>query len=271
MANDKVVLITGTSSGFGQLAAASLSRAGYRVYGTSRRRISSDGLGYRMLVLDVRSNESVRTCVQTVLAEAGRIDVLVNNAGYVLGSLVEEATVEQAQQQFETNFWGIVRMTKAVLPGMRQRREGRIINISSLAGLIGVPGEGFYSATKFAIEGYSEALALEVRPFNIHVSMIEPGFFKTGIVDARQPATDTISDYDSIRPKIMARFVDEARTGGDPADVARLIQKVIESPRPKLRYRAGKDSLLLPVVQTLLPEKVFMDGARKWFHIPKKA
>ncbi len=223
-----------------------------------------------MVPLDVRSDESVRSCVEQVLAQAGRIDVLVNNAGYALSSLIEEATLDEARDQFETNFWGVVRMTKAVLPAMHHHAKGRIINISSVAGLIGVPGEGFYSATKFAIEGYSQALALEVGVFNIRVSLIEPGYLKTGFGDAWSKGTDLIGDYDPIREKIMTAFEEGARSGGDPAKVAELIEKVIELRHPALRYRVGKDSLLVPIVQTVLPQKAFAWGARKYFLIPKR-
>lgn len=270
MARRKVVLITGASSGFGQLAAERLGRAGHQVFGTSRRPQNDAGRPYRMLTLDVRSDESARACVEQVMAEAGRIDVLVNNAGYALSSLIEEAKIEEAKEQFETNFWGTVRMTKAVLPTMRKQRYGRVINISSLAGLIGVPGEGFYSASKFAIEGYSEALALEVGVFNIHVSLIEPGYFKTGFGDARSEGTHLIPDYNAIRDRIMAAFADGARSGGDPARVAERIQRVIESPRPALRYRVGKDAAWLPVLRAILPPQVFAWGTQRYFRIRSK-
>lgn len=268
MPQQKVVLITGASSGFGQLTAQLLAQDDYRVFGTSRQPKADPARPYTMLPLDVRSDDSVAACVQQVLAQAGRIDVLVNNAGYALSSLTEEATIDQARQQFETNFWGTVRMTKAVLPTMRRQRDGRIINVSSLAGLISVPGEGFYSATKFAIEGYSEALAQEVYPFNIRVSLIEPSYFRTGIDSARAEASDLIPDYNPIRDRIMAVFAEGVRTGGNPVQVARLIRKVIASPSPAPRCRVGKDAAWLPVLRAILPARAFAWGSRKWFHIP---
>jgi len=266
----EVVLITGASSGFGRLAADRLARHGYRVFGTSRRPQLQHDRPYPMLTLDVRNDESVHAAVEQVLRDTGRLDVLVNNAGYALASLIEEAKIDEAKGVFETNFWGAVRMTKAVLPAMRGRRSGRIINISSLAGLIGVPGEGFYSATKFALEGYTESLAHEVRVFNIHVSLIEPGYFKTGFGQARKEGTDLIPDYNPIRGRIMAAFDEGARLGGDPAKVAALIQQVIETPRPRLRYRVGHDSAWLPRLRGLMPQKMFAWGTRKVFHIPGK-
>src|SRR5690606_35507590 len=161
--NPKVVLITGASSGLGRATARLLAERGYRVFGTSRRPPADAPTGgVEPLALDVCADASVAACVQTVLARAGRIDALINNAGYELGGALEEATLEEAQRQFETNFFGAVRMIRAVLPAMRRQGGGRIVNVSSLAGLAPVPFLGLYSASKFALEGYSEALRHEV-------------------------------------------------------------------------------------------------------------
>ena len=174
----KVALVTGASSGFGRLTAEHLLRDGYRVFGTSRRELPDTERGVEMLTLDVRSEESVRECVGRVLQTAGRIDLLVNNAGLLVTvGPDEEVSPEEAQLLFETNFFGVTRMTHAVLPSMRSRRSGRIVNVSSLAGLLAVPGQALYSATKFAVEGYSEALRQELMPYGITVSLVEPGFF----------------------------------------------------------------------------------------------
>ncbi len=181
MSNMRVALVTGASSGFGQLTAARLVASGYRVFGTSRDAQASSAPGVEMLVLDVRSEESVQACVAELLQRAGRLDLLVNNAGQTHASLAEETDPAQARDVLETNFWGAVRVTNAVLPTMRKQRSGHIINVSSLAGLLGTPGQAFYSASKFALEGYSEALSIELQPFHIHVSLIEPGFFNTGL------------------------------------------------------------------------------------------
>lgn len=270
MPQQKVILITGASSGFGRLAAEKLADRGHRVYGTSRRLRPPEGLKHRMLVLDVRDDASVRSAVEQVLAEAGQIDVLINNAGYALSSLIEEAGIDQAKEVFETNFWGIVRMTKAVLPAMRSRRRGRIINVSSLAGLFGVPGEGFYSASKFAIEGYSESLAPELHPYGIDVVLVEPSYFRTGFDQARTQAADPIDDYDPIRGRVMAAFEEGARRGGDPAEVAGLLVRIVEMSRPRLRYRAGREAHWLPWLRPLIPQRLLLWGTRKWFHIPDK-
>lgn len=269
MTQEKVILITGASSGFGQEAARVLVQRGHRVFGTSRADRPDEG-GVRMLRLDVRDEGAVRAGVEKVLAEAGRIDVLVNNAGYALASLVEEARTEEAQAMFDTNFFGIVRVTKAVLPAMRRQRSGTIINISSLAGLVGVPGEGFYSASKFAIEGYSESLRYEVEPFGIHVSIVEPSYFKTGFDRAKIEGSDRFADYDGLRERIHAVFDAGARSGGDPRVVGELIARIAESRSPRLRYRVGRDALWIAPLRCVLPDAVFAWGARKWFGIKRQ-
>ncbi len=268
MAQSRVILITGASSGFGQQAAALLGQRGHRVFGTSRRPLP-DAAGVRMLQLDVRDDQAVEACVQAVLAEAGRIDVLVNNAGYVLSSLIEEATVRQVQEQFDTNFLGYVRMTKAVLPVLRRQRGGTIINIGSLAGLLAVPGEGFYSATKFVIEGYSETLRYEVERFGIRVCIVEPSYFRTGIADAKVFGADRIDDYNGMRERIMGAFDEDARRGDDPRLVADLLARIVETPRPRLRYRVGRDARLLAPLRALAPDRVIAWGTRKWFGLDR--
>ncbi len=158
MSEQKVVLITGASSGFGQAAASLLARNGFIVFGTSRQPDRGNPDGYKMLRLDVCSDDSVNACIQILMEQAGRLDVLINNAGYGLGGAVEETAIHEAKSQFETNFFGTARMVRAVLPIMRKQGGGQNINVSSLAGLMGVPFRGFYSASKYAVEGYTEAL-----------------------------------------------------------------------------------------------------------------
>jgi short-subunit dehydrogenase len=173
----QTVLVTGASSGIGRATARLLAERGFTVFGTARKPSPPDEgakSGVTMVALDVRSDESVRACVEQVVAKAGRLDVLVNNAGYSLTGAAEETSVEEAKAQLETNFFGAVRMVNAVLPGMRKAEAGKIINISSLAGSTAIPYSGFYSASKFALEGYSESLWYEVRPFGISVSLVEP-------------------------------------------------------------------------------------------------
>jgi len=186
MADQKIVLITGASSGVGQSTARLLSKEGHGVFGTCRNPARAEAIpSVEMLALDVCSDESVVACVKAVAARAGRIDVLVNNAAYELSGAAEEISLAEAKAQFETNFFGVIRMVKAVLPIMRRQKQGQIINIGSLAGVSSIPFMGFYSASKFALEGFTEALRLEVEPFNIHVSLTEAGFLKTPMMHNR--------------------------------------------------------------------------------------
>ncbi|MCY1013953.1 SDR family NAD(P)-dependent oxidoreductase [Nannocystis pusilla] len=204
MREGTVVLITGASSGFGEAAARLLAARGpCRVFGTSRRAAGHDTPGgVEMLPLDVRSDASVAACVDAVMQRAGRIDVLVNNAGYTLAGAVEETAIDEAKAQFDTNFFGMARMVRAVLPVMRAQGGGRIVNVSSLAGLVGVPFHAHYSASKFAVEGLSEGLRQEVRRFGIHVSLIEPGDFKTAGTAARERAAGV---WPRTPPPVIAR------------------------------------------------------------------
>src|SRR6266571_3502362 len=185
----QTVLVTGASSGIGQAIAQLLTARGFTVYGTSRKPTG------KLIPLDVRSDESVRACVDRV----GKIDVLVNNAGYSLMGSAEETSVDEAKAQLETNFFGVVRMVKAVLPAMRQALAGKIITIGSLAGITAIPFGAFYTASKFALEGYTEALWHELRPLGISVSVIEPGFVHTKIGEGTQIAAVSLGAYDSLR------------------------------------------------------------------------
>ncbi len=262
-----VALVTGASSGFGQLTAARLARKGYRVFGTSRKENSTAPEGVEMLVLDVRSDASVQACIQKMLTRVDRLDLLVNNAGQAHASLLEETSVEQARDVFETNFWGVVRLTDAILPMMRRQRSGHIINVSSLAGLIGVPGQGFYSASKFALEGYSEALSLEVQGCNIKVTLIEPGFFKTNLHQALSHGGRAIIDYNALRDTLESSIQQAISQGEDPAKVAELILRVAESHAPRTSYRIGDDALWVPRLKAVLPERLFRLGLRRRFHL----
>src|SRR5215831_16453840 len=188
MADRRVALVTGASSGIGEATDARLAAAGFRVFGGSRNGSADRGAAVEHLVLDVRDDASVRDCIGHVRRAAGRLDVLVNNAGYLCAGAVEEVPAAEAQAQFETNYFGVARMTAAVLPGMRERRAGHIITISSLVGLAAVPFWGHYSASKFAVGGLMEALRHEVRLFGISVALVEPGMIRTPFYTPPQPA-----------------------------------------------------------------------------------
>ena len=218
-----------------------------------------------MLVLDVCSDESVQTCAAELLRRVDRLDVLVNNAGQAHASLAEETGPEQARDVLETNFWGAVRVTNAVLPILRKQRGGHIINVSSLAGLLGTPGQAFYSASKFALEGYSEALSIELQPFNIHVSLIEPGFFNTGLHASPAPFDRQIPDYDRLRSAIETSVRQSIAQGGDPQAVAEAMMRVAASKSPKLRTRVGSDAVWVPRLKAIVPGSMFNAQMRKRF------
>jgi len=218
-----------------------------------------------MLPLEVTSDASVRECVAEVIRRAGRIDVLVNNAGYVLQGAVEETSLEEAKAQLDTNFFGVVRMVKVVLPAMRQAGRGHIITIGSLAGLTGIPFGAFYSAGKFALEGYSESLSHELRAFGIHVSLIEPGFVKTPISSAAHIAAGALAAYDAVRPRVFARLDRAVEAGIPPAEVANAVLAVADASAPPLRSRVGPDARLTPLLRQIMPWRLFASGLRRRF------
>lgn len=271
MSNHKVVLITGASSGVGQFTARLLSQQGYKVFGTSRNPASAEAMpNVEMLALDVRADDSVRACVQAVSSHVGQLDVLVNNAGYELAGALEELSLDEAKAQFETNFFGVVRMVKAVLPLMRQQRQGQIINISSLSGLTPIPFMGIYSASKFALEGYTEALRLEVKPFNIRVSQIEVGFLKSPMMEHRQVAGQQIKEYDPWRQRAFKAIGDQEEKGPGPQLVAETVLKIIASNTPRLRYVIGQQARVASRLRQFLPEGVFEKGTRRTFYLDKR-
>jgi short-subunit dehydrogenase len=263
----QTILVTGASSGIGQSTARLLAERGFTVFGTARKPDSTKREAFTMLALDVRSDDSVRACVEQVIAKAGRLDVLVNNAGYAVTGAAEETSVEEAKAQFETNFFGIVRMVNAVLPAMRATGDGKIINISSLAGNTAIPYSAFYSATKFAVEGYSESLWYELRPFGISVSLVEPGFVKTPIAETSPAAERTLPEYDKTRKRMMAAFGRALEGGIPPEQVARRVLQIVENKAPRLRYRVGAQATWLPRLRNVIPWKVYAAGVRKTFAV----
>lgn len=251
-----VALVTGASSGIGDAIAKRLAADGFRTYGTSRRERPDEG-GVAMLRLDVRSADSVRQCVDRVLSEAGHIDVLVNNAGLMHQGLAEETSIDEARSAFETNFFGVVRVTDTVLPLMRERRSGRVINIGSLAAWVGEPGEGFYAASKAALARYTEALGYETRSLGVQVSLVEPGAFVTPVVEAAATSSGRLGAYDGIREAADATLRRNLERGGDPARVADLVLKAARTKRPRPRYGIGGGARSIPMLKVLLP--------RRWF------
>ena len=261
-----VVLITGTSSGFGKACARHLAAKDYSVFGTSRHaafdspgRSSLGGPGYRMITMDVRDDDSVQEGIGFVLKETGRIDIAVCNAGYGLAGAVEDTTVGEAQEQLNTNFFGVWRVCRSVMPHMRRQGGGYLVIISSLAGLMGIPFQAAYSASKFALEGLAEALRMEAKPWNIHVVLIEPGDFRTGFTENRvTTAAAHDSAYTTPFRRALAVMAEEERRGPHPDQVARLLERIISHPCPRLRYTAGsavqRSGALL---KRLLPGRLF--------------
>jgi short-subunit dehydrogenase len=241
MTVQKVALVTGASSGAGRAAATLLSKNGFRVYGITRQPLKSDeasGIA-RMIKADVRDDGAVYSCMRIVLGEAGRIDALVNNAGYVLTGALEETGLDEAKALFETNFFGAVRMTQAVLPIMREQRGGRIANIGSAAGFLPAPYSGLYAASKHALEAYSETLDHEVRQFGIRVCVIEPGFIRTDIAECTPQTRRRIPAYSADREAVTAAMNKNAANGEDPARAAAAVLKALTAPSPRMRYIAG--------------------------------
>jgi short-subunit dehydrogenase len=271
MPEKRIVLITGGSSGIGQATARLLAQRGFTVFGTSRNPSSAETMsGVEVLPLDVCSDEAVEACLSTLLKKTGCLDILVNNAGYVLRGAIEEPTLEEVKAQFETNLFGVVRMIKGVLPIMRRQGSGQIINISSGVGLVPSPFMGFYAASKFALEGYTEALRHEVKPFNIQVSLVEPGFIKTRVWQNMKEASGRISDYDPWRErarKVRHQFEEKAL---EPTVVAEVILRIIESKSPRLRHAVGSDVVKISRMRRFLPEAMFEKGMRRTLHLDIK-
>lgn len=239
----KVILVTGASTGIGRKIAARLAGAGYQVYGTSRKPQQPELDGFTLIPLDVTSDASVAAAVAAVLERAGRIDVLINNAGVELLGALEEISVDEAKTLFETNFFGVMRTTAAVLPIMRTQRSGLLINISSLAGLGGSPCHGIYTASKYALEGYTETLWYEVEPFGIQVALVEPGFFKSEIGQRKVLAAKSIPDYNAMKQVVIAawdRFIEQ---GEDPQPVADSVLAIVQGRSRSLRHFVGRDTV----------------------------
>ena len=266
----QTVLVTGASSGIGAATARFFHSRGFTVFGTSRNAVHPGSTDFTMLPLDVTSDDSVRDCVDRILSQTGRIDILVNNAGYTLNGAAEETSIAEAKDQFETNFFGVVRLVNAVLPHMRQARSGRIINIGSLVGLIAVPYGAFYCATKFALEAYSESIWYELQPFGIGVSVIEPGFIRTSIGHAARVAAKALSAYDGPRDRVIAAIKSGVDKGCSPDRVAQSIFHAATSRNPRLRYRVGSDAVWLPRVRKAVPWNVFASGLRRQFALDAK-
>jgi NAD(P)-dependent dehydrogenase (short-subunit alcohol dehydrogenase family) len=259
MAN--VVLITGASAGIGRATADRLHAAGWTVVGASRRGTSSGG--WQAITMDVDDDEDTRRGVASVLREHGRLDALVASAGWGLAGPVELTPIDRAKAQVETNFWGVVRVVQGVLPAMRAQQSGRLVLVSSIGGLIALPFQAFYSASKYALEGYAEGLAYEIDPFGIHVTLVEPGNIRTDFTASRHTVTeDPDGVYGAAAGKAITLMEKDEANGAPPESAAAVIERVLEAKRPRRRVSVGKvgERIGIPA-KRLLPHRIFEKAA----------
>jgi NAD(P)-dependent dehydrogenase (short-subunit alcohol dehydrogenase family) len=260
----KTAIVTGASSGIGEATAERLAKAGYTVYGTSRRGASAAPRSFHMLPLDVTSDTSVEAAVGEVMRREGRIDLLVNNAGFgVAPAGAEESSIEQARSIFDTNVFGLIRMTRAVVPLMRRQGSGRIINIGSVLGLLPMPYGALYAATKHAVEGYSESLDHELRTRGIRVTVIEPAYTKTQFDTNLLEPDSTLDEYREARAALGSVLRKLMASADDPSVVADVVLKAANAERPKLRYTAGGLAKRLRLLRRFAPAGVVDAGLRK--------
>ena len=259
----KVVLITGASAGIGRACADRLQQEGWTVAGASRRGTSSGG--WEGLVMDVDNDESVRDGVAEVLARHGRIDAVVASAGWGVAGAVEHTAIDEAKAQVETNFWGATRVVQGVLPAMRAQGGGRIVLISSIGGVVAIPFQAFYSASKFALEGLGEALAYEVAPFGIAVTLVQPGNVRTDFTANRVMATASIGDdvYRTALDTAVGVMERDETNGVAPDAVAAVVHKVLDARRPPRRVSVGRAGERIGILaKRLLPYRVFESAAK---------
>ncbi len=264
----KTAIVTGASSGIGKATAEALARAGFTVFGTSRRTLENGPKQVTMLTCDVTDEVSVKKLVSDVLAQTGRVDLLVNNAGLGLLGGAEESSVDQVRTLFDVNLFGVMRVTNAVLPSMRQNGGGRIINISSVLGFLPAPYGAHYAATKHALEGYSESLDHETRAFNVRVSLIEPGFTRSAFDQSALRPDAPLKEYDEARAGKEAVIKHAMATADPPEVVADTVVVAATAARPKHRYPAGKVAKQITVLRRFVPAGMFDKSLRKQFRLP---
>lgn len=268
----RVALVTGGTSGIGRAICKQLAKDGIIVYGSGRS-VENGGLleNFKTVKIDVTKDKSVKEGVQYIIEQEGQIDFLVNNAGIGIAGSVEDSEVIEILEVFNTNVAGIIRMCKAVLPSMRNRKSGTIINISSVGGLMGLPYRGIYSGSKSSVEMISEAMSMEVMQFGVHVVIIEPGDFKTGINENRKVAEATkTSIYKDDFDRIHKIINEEVSHGEDPIKIGKLVVKIVNKKNPKLRYNVGNfASKLALAIKRLLPPRIFEGIMMKHYNMKK--
>ncbi len=242
----QTILITGASSGFGLVIANKLHESGYNVIGTSRNPEKiKPSLPFMVLALDIAGDDSVRAFEKELFKHTGRVDVLINNAGFYLSGLAEETSLDLGRQQFETNFWGTIKVTNAMLPHFREQRSGKIITLGSIMGLLNFPSSAYYGASKHALEGYFKSLRFELNEFNVKVAMVEPMGFKTNIFSSSIAADGKIEEYSQYRRKIGAFANDLFDNAPEPTPVISTVLKLVETKEPKFNHPVGKGANVL--------------------------
>jgi short-subunit dehydrogenase len=259
-----VVLITGASSGIGRAVASVFAANGFEVFGTSRNPHRTEPIaGVELIALDVTDAASVTAAVTTVVQRAGRIDILVNNAGFGVIGAAEESSTAQAQELFDTNFFGLVRLTREVLPYLRAQGSGRIVNVGSVLGFLPAPYAALYAASKHAVEGYSESLDHETRDFGVRVTVVEPGYTSTSFEANATDVDSPIGSYAAVREHVRKVLVQSVQAGDDPAVVAQVVWKAATSRTPKLRYPAGPMARRLALLKKYAPTASLDKGIRR--------
>ena len=265
---DRCALVTGASSGIGEAIARRLASDGLRVFGASRKGTDSPGAGVESLVLDVTDDDSVRAAIDVVVGKAGRLDVVVNNAGATLVGALEETSTQEARWLIETNLVGVHRVTRAALPHLRASR-GHAVMMGSVAGFLAKPAEGFYSATKHALEGYADVLRLEMAPVGVRVALVEPGFVRTNLASNAHAVAAPLAVYEELRRALGQGLARDVEKGVDAAEVAACVSRIVASEAPKLRHLVGREATRLRVLKTLLPAGMFEWGLRRRFGLVK--
>jgi len=247
---EQTILVTGASSGFGLLIASKLYENGYRIIGTSRNPEKYQGnVPFKLLALDIANDRSIESFARQLFSQINRLDVLINNAGYLVTGLAEETSIEIGKQQFETNFWGTVKLTNELLPYFRKQKQGKIITVGSILGLVSLPNVAYYAASKHALEGYFKALRIELNQFNIKVSMVEPAGFKTNIINSATNVAGDIKDYDLFRQKITSYTKAQFEHAPGPEPVMNTVLKIINEKNPKYSHPVGKGTSMILTLQ----------------------
>jgi short-subunit dehydrogenase len=246
----QTILVTGASSGFGLLIANKLHQSGHTVIGTSRNPEKYQAkVPFKLLALDISDDNSIESLSKKLFSQITQLDVLINNAGYLVTGLAEETSIETGKQQFETNFWGTVKVTNMFLPYFRKQKHGKIITVGSLLGMVSLPNVAYYAASKHALEGYFKALRMELKQFNIKVSMGEPSSFKTNIGTSSTIAKGDITDYNVFRQKITSYTETQFNDAPGPEPVINTVIKIVNEGNPKYSYPVGKGAAIILTLQ----------------------